>query len=199
MHSSSAITMKLTLIRHGESTENQILDQSETPDTVVPRSANPKLTKRGLLQAYHTGVHFTTWRLRYIWVSELDRAMQTLNIMLPMMPKSHVVTLPELNEKNERQRGIREKETLEEFTKRVQVFKEAFLDRRRGDLFIVGHSMFISILTSLLLGEPVQEPLVYRNPNCAVTRLERQEGWKLLCQGSVEHIPEHLQTGIDTK
>lgn len=187
--------MNLTLIRHGESRQNQILHQSKNPDAVVHKTANPELTELGLTQAWFTGQHFATWRLRYIWVSDLDRANQTLSKMLPFMPKAHVTTYGELNEKNERVRGVRERESLEEFTKRVELFKKDFLDKRNGNLFIIGHSMFISVLTSLLLGEPVQEPLVYRNPNCAVTQFERKEKWTMLCQGSVEHLPEHLRTG----
>lgn len=186
--------MKLTLVRHGESKQNQVLHQSKDPNAIVFKLADPDLTEIGLQQAQYTGKHLATQEPLEIWVSQLTRANQTLAEIKPFVPNAKITCLAELNEKNEQVFGVREREPLQEFAKRVEQFRQT-LEQRDRDLVIVGHSMFISVLTSLLLGEPIQDPLIYRNPNCAITRLERKAAWIKHCQGSVDHIPIELRTG----
>lgn len=189
--------MKLILVRHGESTENQKLHEGGDP--AAAKSADPTLTLMGFRQAHATKKFLKDTPTMHIWTSCLQRAAKTADCIRDFRFGIKFITTSELNEKNERVAGIREKETMQEFTERVVKFRE-LVEFHEEDLLIVGHSVFISVLTSLLLNEPVQEPLAYRNPNCAITRFEREDGkWKLLEQGSVEHLSKHIRTGVDPK
>jgi broad specificity phosphatase PhoE len=189
--------MKLILVRHGESTENQKLHEGGDP--TASKTPNPPLTKIGFQQAYETGGHLRATPTLRLWTSLLQRARYTADCIRDFQPDIDLTGMPDLNEKNERVAGVRRKETMEEFTERVAQFR-GLIDDCEVDVLVVGHSVFISVLTSLLLNESVQEPLVYRNPNCAITRFEREDGkWKLLEQGSVEHLSEHIRTGVDPK
>lgn len=187
--------MKLIIVRHGESTENR--KSHEVGRHVSPKEANPSITQVGAIQALVTGEFLKTHRVAEIWCSSLKRASETAKIIHIKQPGAEFRIMSELHEKSEREVGVRNSEALDEFIDRVWIFLR-LLNECNHDLMIVGHSMFISVLTSLLLGETVQEPPIYRNPNCAITTFERQEGvWKMLEQGSVEHLPAHLRTGVE--
>jgi len=199
-------TRKLILVRHGESEENVALEErknrmaNQGKTDVNPfgpgRFGNSPLTKLGVRQACLTGSHLKANPTKVLWTSTLERARHTANCIADFQPGIDLTGMPDLNEKNERQ-GVREKETMLEFVARVAKFRD-LIDWCEIDVLIVGHSRFLSVLTSLLLGEPVQTPLIYRNPNCAITEFEREDGkWRLIYQGSVEHLPETLRTGLD--
>jgi broad specificity phosphatase PhoE len=191
----SNFAMKLILVRHGESTENERLHQGGDP--TAAKVADPDLTSRGYQQAYVTGGFLKDTQTKHIWTSCLKRARLTAGCIRDFQLDAKITQMPELNEKNEKDTGRRRKETIEEFARRVALFR-GVVDMRQEDLIIVGHSLFISILTSLLLNEPVREPLVYRNPNCAITRFDRENGqWKLLEQGSIDHLSPQLRTGVE--
>lgn len=191
--------MELTLVRHGESEQNRILHTSDNPEAITFKLANPNLTELGVEQAKHTGEYLATRKLTGCFVSALARAQQTSSHITKHIFAIHLYTTTNLNEKNEKVCGVRESESMEEFIERVRRFKENVLENSSyKQTLVIGHSVFFSVLTSLLLEEPVQEPLVYRNPNCAITRFRRENGkWKLVCQGSVDHLPEELRTGVD--
>jgi phosphoserine phosphatase len=200
--------MKLILIRHGQSRQNEELETSSSLYESQPRQADSPLTLTGLEQARYTGQFLATEPLGVIFTSTLDRARRTANEIQTRGHKYLAITeIQELNEKNERTKGIHQSETMEDFTKRVRAFYELIIEPYKRNylkypntqnITIVGHSVFISVLTSILLDEPVQTPLMYRNPNCAITRFECLEGkWVMLCQGSVAHLLEELQTGVD--
>jgi len=193
--------MELTLVRHGESEQNRILHSSENPEAITFKLANPNLTEVGIEQAKRTGEHLATKKLTGCFVSALARAQQTSDHITKHIFAIHLYSTTNLNEKNEKVCGLLEREPMDEFIERVRKFKENVLENSSyKQTLVIGHSVFFSVLTSLLLEEPVQEPLVYRNPNCAITRFRRQDGkWVLLCQGSVDHLPEELQTGVDRK
>lgn len=197
--------MKLILIRHGESVQNQILHQSKTPDGIVSKIADPELTQLGKQQAKITGLFLANEDLGEIMTSALQRAVATTNTIVEFNTRTPLVRIwPQINEKNEELTGTRIAETMEAFIRRVLLIFRSIVERQ-SDLTVVGHSAFISVLTSCLLGESLQEDsLVYRNPNCAITRFERTETpsgvvWKMLCQGSVDHLPVELRSGVDNK
>jgi phosphoserine phosphatase len=200
--------MKLILIRHGQSRQNEILEKSSTFYELQPKQADSPLTQTGLEQARYTGQFLATEPLGVIFTSTLDRARRTANEIQTRGHKYLAITeTQELNEKNERTKGIHQPETTEDFTKRVRAFHDLIIEpykrnflkyTQTENITIVGHGVFISVLTSILLGELIQTPLVYRNPNCAITRFECSEGkWVMLCQGSVTHLLKEIQTGVD--
>lgn len=193
-----SVPIVLILVRHGESEQNKILHSTKNPELLKFKIANPGLTETGLAQARCTGFHLASDEESEVWVSELDRAQSTLEAIMRYLPNARTIVKPELNEKNEINVGKREPETLAVFKNRVYEFAKQLTNLDRP-LLIVGHSVFFSILTSHLLGEEIDEP-VYRNPNCAITQfLKNPNGtWSMTRQGSVEHIPESIRTGVDT-
>jgi broad specificity phosphatase PhoE len=193
----------LTCVRHGESAENLILHQAENPEAVHLRQANPPLTDTGRAQAAHTAKHLVklihpSHRL-LVWTSQLDRAISTT---APLLEELRLAGVPfeyqeraDLNEKKESIVGVKDNESLAAFIPRVEKFVRSLDIEESTHVLIVGHSVFISVLTSLLENPDQQlDDLVYCNPNCGITRFERQ---KLLVQGSIDHLPTALQTGVN--
>jgi len=192
----------LTCIRHGESAENLILHQAQDPEAVQLRRANAPLTDTGRIQAQHTAKHLATvlqpgQRIR-VWTSQLDRAIDTA---APLLVELKLARIPyeyqeraDLNEKKESTVGIKDDESLQAFIPRVAAFVKQLPLSDSDHLVIVGHSVFISVLTSLLtMPEQPLDDLVYCNANCAITCFQNSQ---LLTQGSIEHLPVVLQTGV---
>lgn len=180
--------MKLVLIRHAESTNNSSGTYYEP---------NAPLSTFGVEQARYTAQFLAAESLGDIITSTLDRARCTAEEIGRGQPKSTVVSLPDFNEKDEHVRGLRRPETIDAFVVRVERAKREIIDPWNVDTTIVGHSVFLSVLTCLLLNEPLQTPLCYRNENCSITRFERINGkWIMQCQGDVSHLPSYLRTGV---
>ena len=201
---------QLICVRHGESRANVILHQlpRQEREAVVLEEANPPLSEIGLKQAEELGV-FLADELREapkplrILTSQLQRTCQTAQPLVDQL-QNQEFTLErwsDLNEKHERVVGVRQRETLQEFISRVKPVAQKLLAQQwEGTTVLVGHSVFISALISILLNPSVElEDLVYRNPNCAITRFLRDEQGKvtLLMQGSVEHLSPDIRTGVD--
>jgi len=193
----------LTCIRHGESAENLVLHQAQDPEAVQLRRANPPLTDTGMAQAQHTAKHLVTAlqpdkNIR-VWTSQLDRAIATAAPLLAELDRAGIPyeyqERADLNEKKESIVGVKDNESLQAFIQRVATFANRLILLSDSDhLVIVGHSVFISVLTSLLTApEQPLDDLIYCNANCAITRFQNSQ---LLTQGSIDHLPVALQTGV---
>jgi len=192
----------LTCVRHGESAENLVLHLAQDPEAVQLHRANPPLTDTGKAQAAHTAKHLVETIQRgqrvLVWTSQLDRAISTA---APLLEQLDLAKIPyeyqeraDLNEKKERFVGVKDNESLAAFIPRVAAFAKQLAIDDSDYLVIVGHSVWISVLTSLLVNPDVAlDDLVYCNPNCGITRF--QDG-QLQTQGSVNHLPAALQTGL---
>jgi broad specificity phosphatase PhoE len=200
----------LICIRHGESDANLVLHQlpADQRDAVGCHVANPGLTETGHKQAAATAGFLASdlagKPIRLI-TSQLQRTILTSEpIVAALQASGSKVTVERwksLNEKHEKTVGERIRETLPEFLERVKPVARRLADLDFQDtVIVVGHSVFISALTSFLL-EPNVElvDLKYRNPNCAITIFMKPTSDKiqLVQQGSVAHLPLEIQTGVD--
>lgn len=194
--------MMLTLVRHGESESNKELHESKTPDAIIQTVANPQLTSTGRKQALETAAHLVN-KLEpnqsiHIWTSELNRAIDTALPLCVALMCAHIQfeykQLPDLNEKSEAVTGVKMSEPLHLFIERVRAFLPTLHQFSGGQLIIVGHSVFISVLTSLLINPNAKlDDLEYSNSNCAITRFRNGI---LECQGNVDHLSEANKTGL---
>lgn len=193
----------LTCVRHGESAENLVLHQSDNPEAIHLHRANPPLTDTGRMQAVHTAKQLVKLvqpeQRLLVWTSKLDRAISTAAPLIEELEKTGIAfeyqERLDLNEKKESVVGVKDNETLIEFISRVKKFFQQINIDDSTHLIIVGHSVFISVLTSLMENPLHQfDDLVYFNPNCAITRFVKQQ---LVMQGSIDHLPIDLRTGVN--
>ena len=195
----------LVCVRHGESTENEILHTTANPNGIVLHGADAALTALGQQQAQVTAMALSAELVSpvVVWTSELQRTIDTAEPLVHQLraqgKEVTVQHLGELNEKKERVRGKRIAEPLVDFVERVRPVARRVLADWPEQLVIVGHSVFISVLTSLLLRGPDAswDDLDYRNPNCAVTRFAKRGAIALVTQADISHLPVELQTGVD--
>jgi|SRR3989344_5496417 len=99
--------MLLYLVRHGE--------KERSKNQIGKPIAQHGLSKSGLEQAKRAGIFFKSKKIDVVYCSELERAKQTLNKILPYLNKSKVIYTKDINE---RSWGIHK--TREEFEQALQ-------------------------------------------------------------------------------
>jgi len=188
--------MNLILVRHGESETNKELHEAKLPDAIKQTTANPPLTRKGEQQAQITAHHLLTLidqnQTLRVMHSELDRSKDTATPFYSLL-EMHKIPFrceirPDLNEKSEAIVGVKNNEPLIVFIERVKAFLATLSPCDNEHLIIIGHSVFISVMTSLLINPGAElTDLEYSNQNCAITRF--RNGF-LEYQGNVDHLPK---------
>ena len=182
--------MKLTIVRHGQTKAN-------TERTVQGHSGGA-LDTQGIKQAQQVALRLQDETFDAIYVSDLDRAVQTAKEILQFHTTEHIIYIKELRERNwgELEGTSRENvpqeikkssfsafkpkggESLMDVQHRIKTFYDTLLEKHFGQsVLIVAHAGVISALLLKLLDKEVcvQEYLKVRPDNTSVTRLEVSE------------------------
>eukprot|EP00760_Papus_ankaliazontas_P022685 PhM_4_TR18928/c0_g1_i1/m.63225/K15637/PGAM5; serine/threonine-protein phosphatase PGAM5 len=207
--SNDVIKRQIILIRHGEY------------NTKVKDDTQRTLTERGRSQAHRTGLAlkqmFSTCPLllstqpRVIHVSDLTRAQQTLNEILPSLPSGKNVTV--VRNANLREGlpcppdpplGRVKKMSVDDLdaqaTRAERAFREIFyrpLDKSEcGVEIVVGHSNVFRYFMCRALQVPPEAWLRTRICHCSMSRFTVYSSGKVMveCFGDVGHLPPEMHT-----
>lgn len=197
--------MRLLFVRHGESEANArpiTQGQLDTP-----------LSERGREQASLIAARLMDERIDCVYVSDLDRAVQTARIILQHHPQVSPVRSSLLRERSagvfegrpkEEFRREYEKfsfgkfrpakgESFEDLQRRAVEFYRGLLDKHLGQtVLLVGHGGFFTSLLLYLMDRPI-ELESFRNtrpPNCALTVLEvdADKNYRIALLNCVKHL-----------
>lgn len=179
--------MRLVIVRHGESTAN--IGELTQGDT------NTRLTKLGRKQAKKVAKRLSSEKFDKVFVSDLDRALNTLKEIL----KFHKNLEPEIRkELREQSKGIYENtprhliheemarqriedynflpkggETLRNVKKRIiKFFKELLKSYNGKNILMVGHNGPISCLLSYIDHQPIKKHKQYRQGSTGISIIE---------------------------
>lgn len=179
--------MKLYLVRHAQSMENTgVVLQKDTP-----------LTETGKEQARRLGVYFERAKIDVIFCSELMRAKETLDYIVPYLKTKKIIYSPKLNEHNmgiyfENQtdyykfrkdaetskKGFYEfkpkgGESLYELYERQKKFYKELLKKYSGkNILILSHSLSGSMLILNILGLDISEEKYFKLNNASVSTFD---------------------------
>lgn len=182
----------LLLVRHGETAWNK--------DGVLQGQRDVPLSARGIEQAGEAAPFFRTYAPTEIWVSPLQRARKTLEILSVGMTADPIVEprlmernwgvlegtadrdlpsrFPEVMEKLRRDRihaPVPEGESMEAFWDRIGSVWE-LLRQRQGRVAVVSHGGTIRALLGIVLGVPPDQAPRLVIDNVHMTFLDLQDG-----------------------
>lgn len=186
--------MKLYIVRHAQSMENTgIILQRDTP-----------LTETGKEQARRLGVYFERAKIDIIFCSELKRAKETLDYILPYIKKPKVIYSSHLNEHNmgvyfenqtDYQKFKKDAETskkgfyefkpkggeslTEVFERQKKFYKEILKNYHGKNVLILGHSQTGAMLILNILGLDISEEKYFRINNASVSLFNLNEKGKV--------------------
>jgi len=197
--------MKIILVRHGE-TEFNVLK-------IKQGSSDSKLTDKGIAQAKRLGEHFQNEKLARIYVSDLGRALATLNEIKKHHPNVEIRIDKRLRERNsgkyemrptsEYAEAINNADVPKYFFKAgggesdndvairvLQFFDELYRKEKEGTIMVITHGGFIASALIALLRAPHEDYKTYSHDNAAYTVLELTEdgNHKLHVLNCTEHL-----------
>ncbi len=194
-HQSQSIWANLLLVRHGESTCNEV--------NRFAGSADAPLSALGRAQAHEAAEHWSGRAPDFVYVSPLGRARETLDILMPAEQRTQPVHVePRITERDlgeftlqnkaelQRRLGIRgfdaalygrraiggSAESFDVFRARVASFLNDTLVPQLAQgrrVLVVAHKYVIELLARLILDLPAQDAYDLRLPNAQVVAGDR--------------------------
>lgn len=177
--------MHITLIRHGETVENQ--------NRIVQGQLPGQLTPKGKHQARQAGEELASERFDYIYCSDLRRCQQTATYIREHHPETPWECHQALREFNygvyqgtsnagmdwdaiklaALEERVPRGESWADVTLRIQEFlRDAYQRHANQHLLLVTHGGPIRVIQSQLEGIPLESLLNNMLPNCGVLRYE---------------------------
>lgn len=176
--------MKLYFVRHAQSTENTgVVLQRDTP-----------LTETGKEQARRLGVYFEKAKIDIIFCSELKRAKETLDYIMPYLGKVKVIYYPGINEHNmgsyfekqtDYQKFRKDAETskkgfyefkpkggeslTELFERQKKFYKELLKKYLSKNILVLGHGQSGAMFILNMLGLDISEEKYFKINNASVS------------------------------
>lgn len=213
----------IVFIRHGESDSNVLLHQSKNDinlSSKISALGDPGLSELGEKQALAVGEYLRTIlgpnQKVKVLTSLFSRTKQTAEPFCNLHKDNvEVFHLESLNEYTRPTKylsqahldaGLKHHKEWSDFTNQIEEFVnslEALAQSNVGSVILIfGHSLFISVMVSYLGSHqtfmPDKSQLVFRFPNCSITTMRYSLGnWKLLNVGSIAHLPENLNSGVE--
>lgn len=197
--------MRLLFVRHGESEANAL--------PITQGQLDTPLSDRGIGQASLIAARLRDERIDCVYVSDLDRAVQTARMIVEHHPGVSLVRSSLLRERsagvfegrpNEEFKREYEKfsfgkfrpyrgESFEDLQRRAVEFYQGLLDMHLGQtVLLVGHGGFFTSLLLYLMNRPIELDAFReaRPPNCALTVLEIDDdrNHKITLLNCVKHL-----------
>lgn len=187
--------MKLIIVRHGETEENQ--------KGIIQGHLPGKLNELGIAQAKKLAIRLKDEKIDAIYSSDLARASDTTNEIARYHSNIPINFVTELREKD--QGSItgknlkeidwskpRDTEKKEMMAKRAQsILNEVYEQYKNGTVLFISHGGLIKILTALINKIPLDETKnLPSNSNASISIFEiREDGdHKIILSNSVEHL-----------
>ena len=212
--------VKIICLRHGESTPNRIIHDSEGDSLskserhVIATYKDPKLTERGHIQAQKTSEYLIQClqimkpgKVRVL-ISPYQRTLDTSQPFVNSKVISYSEVLPILREYTEVgkatdehiKKGLLPDEDWISFQKRIIDFttylKHVVSKSTSKDIIVIyGHSLFFSAMLSYVGSQetwlPSKSNIVYQMPNCSITTIGYDKRkWSIYGVGHIQHLGE---------
>ncbi|MBU0459488.1 MAG: histidine phosphatase family protein [Nanoarchaeota archaeon] len=177
--------MKLILIRHGETEENEAgIHQGWLPG---------KLTEKGIYQAKKLAERLKNIPINIVYTSNLQRCLDTTKEITKLKPNLKVITEKLIRERNKGEWNGKHKdeidwntipgekfnqkppggESLQEALERMKKFHQNLLKKHQNDtVLVVSHGGVLSLYRSFLLNQDIENCFQQKIPNTGLTELE---------------------------